>query len=81
MSRHHAELVDEWRTAAEESRKARARLSRILDAHLQGKGPAPEPRMIEHVRHLQDLERAKLDAAMEYAKETAAGPPTGFGGR
>jgi len=79
MSQRYAELIDRWRLAAAETRQAQARLTAIFDAHLEGKGPAPEAAAIERLRKLRDVEHAMLEAAMAYARKSASGPPTGLG--
>jgi hypothetical protein len=79
VSQRYAQLIAEWRTAAAETRKAQAKLTLSLDAHLNGKGPAPDPSSIDYLRKLRDIEHAKLEAAMEYVRKTASGPPTGSG--
>jgi hypothetical protein len=79
MSQRYAQLIDEWRAASAETRAAQAELKAVFEAHLDGKGPAPEPRTIERLRELRDIEHAKLDAAMAYVRKTASGPPTGHG--
>lgn len=79
MGQRYAELIEHWRTAAAETRDAQAKVTAVFNAHLEGKGPAPEAASIEHLRKLRDIEHAKLDAAMEYARKTASGPPTGLG--
>jgi hypothetical protein len=79
MSQHYAELIDEWRAASARTRAAQAELKAIFEAHLDGNGPAPEQKLIEHLRELRDIEHAKLEAAMAYVRKTASGPPTGHG--
>jgi hypothetical protein len=79
MSQRYAELIDDWRAASARTRAAQAALKTIFEAHLEGKGPAPEQRLIEQLRELRDVEHAKLEAAMAYVRKTASGPPTGYG--
>ena len=79
MSRRYAELIAQWREAAAQTRDAQAKLTVIFNAHLEGKGPAPDADAIQQLRKLRDIEHAKLDAAMAYARKTAKGQPTGMG--
>jgi hypothetical protein len=79
MSQHYADLIEQWRIAAAATRDAQTKLTVVFNAHLDGKGPAPDAAAIEHLRRLRDIEHAKLEAAMEYARRTASGPPTGLG--
>jgi hypothetical protein len=79
MSQRYADLIEQWRLAAAQTRQAQARLTAIFNAHLEGKGPAPDAATVERLRTLRDIEHAKLGAAMEYARQTASGPPTGLG--
>jgi len=79
MSQRYAKLIDEWRAASADTRAAQAELKAAFEAHLEGKGPAPQAHAIERLRELRDIEHAKLEAAMAYVRKTAAGPPTGHG--
>ena len=79
MSQRYAELIEQWRSAAAETRDAQEHLTRAGHAHLEGKGPAPDAASVERLRKLRDVEHAKLEAAMAYARQTASGPPTGRG--
>jgi hypothetical protein len=74
MSQRYAQLIDSARTRA-----AQAELKTIFEAHLDGKGPAPDLALVERLRELRDIEQAKLEAAMAYVRKTAAGPPSGLG--
>lgn len=78
MSQRHAALIDRWRAAAARTREAQRALQEKFDAHLAG-GPAPSEDEVQHVRHLRDEEGRRLEEAMDYARRTALGKPTGFG--
>jgi hypothetical protein len=79
MSQRYAQLIDEWRAASARTRAAQAELKAIFEAHLDGKGPAPDHELVEQLRALRDIEQAKLEAAMAYVRKTASGPPSGLG--
>jgi hypothetical protein len=78
MSERYAALLQEWREASARTREAQKRLKAKFDAHLEG-GPAPTEAEVLFVRGLREVEGEKLEAAMEYVRQTASGPPTGFG--
>lgn len=78
MSERNAALIESWRGAAARTREAQLALKAKFDAHLAG-GPAPTEAEVTLVRELRDLESQRLEAAMDYVRRTALGPPTGFG--
>lgn len=78
MSERYAALIESWRAAAARTREAQLALKARFDAHLAG-GPAPSEAEVSLVRELRNAESQKLEAAMEYVRRTALGPPTGFG--
>lgn len=77
MSERYAALIESWRAAAARTREAQLALKARFDAHLVG-GPAPTEAQVALVRELREIEGHKLEAAMEYVRRTALGPPTGF---
>jgi hypothetical protein len=79
MSERYAELIAQWRAAAAATRKVQTKVTVAFNRHLDGKGPPPEAETIEHLRRLRDIEHAKLEAAMEYARQAASGPASGLG--
>lgn len=71
MSATYKKLLDEWRAAADETRKAQQGLKEKFDLFLQGRGPEPEASEIERVQALRQAENAKLHAAMAYVRSSA----------
>ena len=78
MSETYAALINEWRVAAEATRKAQVALKTKFDAHLEG-GPPPSDDDVRRVHELHKIENRKLDEAMKYVKKAARGPQTGMG--
>lgn len=78
MSERYSALLQEWREASARTREAQNLLKAKFDAHIDG-GPAPTEDEVKLVRVLRGIEADKLETAMEYARRTAMGPPTGFG--
>jgi hypothetical protein len=78
MSARYAALLQEWREASARTREMQKALKAKFDAHLEG-GPAPTEEEVARMRELRNVEAEKLEAAMEYVRETVSGPPTGFG--
>jgi hypothetical protein len=78
MSARYAALLQEWREASARTRAAQQDLKAKFDAHLDG-GPAPTDEDLAYMRQLRAVEAAMLEAAMDYVRQTASGPPTGFG--
>lgn len=71
MSATYKKLLDEWRAAADGTRKAQQTLKEGFESYLEGCGPEPTREMVDHVQALRDAERQKLEAAMEYVRRTA----------
>jgi len=78
MSQRYAALLQDWRDASARTRDAQQKLKAKFDAHMEG-GPAPTEEEVALVRRLREVEGEKLEAAMDYVRQTASGPPTGFG--
>lgn len=78
MSERYAALLREWREASARTRQAQQELKDKFEAHLNG-GSAPTEDDVALLHRLRVVEGEKLEAAMEYVRQTAFGPPTGFG--
>ena len=74
MSVTYRKLLDEWRVAADETRKAQAELRHKIFAYLDSGGPEPGQSDVDRLHALRDAESAKLQEAMDYLRRTTAPP-------
>jgi hypothetical protein len=85
MDDRYAHLLSRWKRASAQTRAAQAAVNAQFDSHFKGNGPAPDPRDVERLMQLRELESASLrellDAIAAAARRSPAatcarpGPP------
>ncbi|WP_427913412.1 hypothetical protein ACPWT1_00075 [Ramlibacter sp. MMS24-I3-19] len=73
MSAAYDKLLDDWRQAAAETRRAQQVLKVRFDLFLQGCAPEPSEADIARMNALRDVESARLQAALASVRRIAAG--------
>ena len=75
MGTTYQKLLDDWRAAANDTRKAQQALKDRFELFIQGQAPEPREAEVQEVQRLRDAEHVKLQAAMAYVRNSAHGHP------
>jgi hypothetical protein len=73
MNPAYQKLLDDWRAAADDTRKAQQALKLQFDLFLQGKACEPGEADIHAVQRLRQAELERLKAAMAFVRDSAHG--------